>query len=810
MRYGHFDDDRREYVITTPQTPYPWINYLGSERLFGIISQTGGGYCFYRDARLRRVTRYRYNNVPLDAGGRYFYIREGEDVWTPGWLPMKRELDFYECRHGPGYSSIAGERGGVRAEMLGFVPPGQDCEVHRLTLANRADRARELDVFSCIEFCFWNALDDMTNFQRNFSIGEVEVDGSAIYHKTEYRERRDHYAFYSVNAPIEGFDTDREAFVGLYNGYHDPEVPLCGRSRDSVASGWSPIASHHVRVALEPGEERSLIFVLGYVEGPEGGKWESRGVINKAPAREMMGQIESDADVEAAMEELAGYWDGLLGACRLEGGDERLRRMVNIWNPRQVMVTFHLSRSASYFESGIGRGIGFRDSNQDILGFVHMVPEEARRRILDLAATQFEDGSSYHQFQPLTGEGNAEIGGGFNDDPLWLILSTAAYVKETGDESILDEDVPFDNDPSNCAPLFEHLRRSFRHVVENRGPHGLPLIGRADWNDCLNLNCFSENPDESFQTCENRDGRTAESVLIAGMFCFIGPEFAELCRRRGLDEEAETAEREMRAMRRAVLEHGWDGEWFLRAYDDAGKPVGSRECDEGQIFIEPQGFCVMAGIGLEDGRARRALNSVRERLETPYGIELHAPPYTEYHPELGEISSYPPGYKENAAVFCHNNPWVIIAETVLGRGDRAFDLYTRFAPAWVEERSDVHRLEPYVYSQMIAGRAAPRCGEAKNSWLTGTAAWAYVALTQHILGIRADYDGLRVHPCIPSDWDGFTVRRRFRGAEYRIEVRNPDGVCKGVKHIEVDGEPIQGNLIPPLPAGEHDVVVEMG
>ncbi len=810
MRYGHFDDQRREYVITTPRTPYPWINYLGCERLFGVISQTGGGYCFYRDAHLRRLTRYRYNNVPLDAGGRYFYIRDGGDVWTPGWLPVKAELDFYECRHGLGYTAIAGRRGGAGAELLAFVPPGLDCEVHRLRLDNRTDQPKELDVFSCVEFCFWNALDDMTNFQRNFSIGEVEVDGSAIYHRSEYRERRDHYAFYSVNRPIEGFDTDRESFLGIYNGYADPDVPRNGESRDSIASGWSPIASHHVRVSLEPGEERSLIFMLGYVEDPEGGKWESPGIINKAPAREMIEQVRSDADVQAAMEELRAYWDGLLDACRLETGGEKLRRMVNVWNPRQVMVTFHLARSASYFESGIGRGIGFRDSNQDILGFVHMVPQHARRRILKLGATQFEDGSSYHQFQPLTGEGNEEIGGGFNDDPLWLILSTAAYIKETGDESILDEQVPFDNDPSRSATLLEHLRCSFYHVVENRGPHDLPLIGRADWNDCLNLNCFSANPDESFQTCENRDGRTAESVLIAGMFCFIGPEFAELCRRRGLAEEAAAAEEHISAMRRSVLEHGWDGDWFIRAYDDAGRPVGSRLCDEGQIYIEPQGFCVMAGIGVEDGRARRALDSVGEHLETPYGIELHTPPYSEYHLELGEITSYPPGYKENGAVFCHNNPWVIIAETVLGRGDRAFDLCRRFAPAWVEERSDVHRLEPYVYAQMIAGRAAPRYGEAKNSWLTGTAAWAYVALTQYILGIRPDYDGLRVDPCIPSEWERFTVRRRFRGAVYRIEVRNPDGVCKGVKHMEMDGRPVQGDLIPPLPHGEHVVIVTMG
>ncbi len=811
MRYGHFDDAAREYVITTPRTPYPWINFLGSERFFGIISQTAGGYCFYRDARLRRLTRYRYNNVPLDAGGRYFYVRDGGDVWSPGWLPVRADLDSYECRHGLGYTSIAGERNGVRATLLAFVPVGLDCEVHRLTLRNLGEEPRELSVFSCVEFCFWNALDDMTNFQRNFSTGEVEVDGPAVYHTTEYRERRDHYAFYSVNAPVEGFDTDREAFVGPYNGFGDAAVPFEGESRDSVASGWSPIASHHVRLALGPGEERSLIFVLGYVENPEGEKWDSPGVVNKSRARAMQRAFAAPEDVDRALADLRAYWDGLLGKYRLEAADERLCRMVNAWNPYQVMVTFNLSRSASYFESGIGRGIGFRDSNQDLLGFVYMVPGRARERILDLAATQFEDGGAYHQFQPLTRRGNDEVGGGFNDDPLWLILAAAAYLRETGDDSILDEQVPFDNDPARAATLFEHLRRSFGHVVANLGPHGLPLIGRADWNDCLNLNCFSTDPDESFQTCENRDGRTAESVLIAGMLAFIGPEFVAMCRRRGLEDEADAARAQVDAARRVVLEHGWDGEWFLRAYDDAGRKVGSAECDEGQIFIEPQGFCVMAGIGVEDGRAERALDSVREHLETEYGIELHAPPYSGYHPELGEISSYPPGYKENAAVFCHNNPWVVIAETVLGRGDRAFDLYRRFAPAYLEDASEVHRTEPYVYAQMIAGRAAPRHGEAKNSWLTGTAAWCHVAVTQWILGVRPDYDGLRIDPCIPRAWDGFTVTREFRGATYRIVVENPRHVSKGVARLEVDGRAVEGNLVQVFAdGGTHQVRVELG
>ena len=810
MRFGYFDDQSREYVITTPRTPYPWINYLGSESFFSLISNTSGGYCFYKDARLRRITRYRYNNVPTDCGGRYFYIKDGDDFWTPGWMPVKRELERYECRHGLGYTSILGKRNGISVTQTTMVPLGHDCELTRVSVANEGSVPKRLAVFSFIEFCLWNAYDDMTNFQRNFSTGEIEIEGSVIYHKTEYRERRNHYSFYAVNAPVIGFDTDREAFVGLYNGFDAPAAVVEGRSRNSTASGWSPIASHCLQVDLAPGERKDLIFVLGYVENALEEKWESPGVINKAKARELMQSFSSTDAFDAAMEELGAYWSGLLSKYTLSSHDPRLERMVNIWNPYQCMVTFNLSRSASYFESGIGRGIGFRDSNQDILGFVHLVPERARQRILDLASTQLEDGGAYHQYQPLTKRGNNEIGGGFNDDPLWLILSTAAYIKETGDESILDEMVPFNCDESKKDTLFEHLRRSFYHVVNNKGPHRLPLIGRADWNDCLNLNCFSMTPDESFQTYGDPDGRVAESVFIAGMVVYIGPEYVELCKRRGLLDEAEAAEVEIKQMRKAALEHGFDGEWLLRAYDAFGNPVGSRMCEEGRIFIEPQGFCVMARIGEENGLGIKALDSVKELLDTKYGIVLHTPAYTAYDPRLGEITSYPPGYKENAGIFCHNNPWIAIAETVIGRGDRAFEVYAKTAPAFLEDISEIHRMEPYVYSQMIAGRDAKRFGEAKNSWLTGTAAWNLVAITQWILGVRPDYDGLRVDPCIPADWSEFTVVRSFRGATYRIHVTNPGHVCKGVGRVTVDGREIEGALLPVFGDGRmHEVEVVM-
>ncbi len=811
MKYGFFDDTAREYVITDPRTPYPWINYLGCQDFFSLISNTAGGYCFYRDALLRRITRYRYNNVPLDVGGRYFYIREGDTIWSPSWKPVKEELDSYQCRHGLGYSRIRGSKDGLAVEVLFFVPIGTNAEIHKVVLENLTEHERKIDLFSLVEFCLWNALDDATNFQRNLSLGEVEVEGSAIYHKTEYRERRNHFAFYSVNDRITGFDTDRDSFLGPYDGFDAPQVVLNGESRNSIASGWAPIASHHLNLRLAPGERKTLIFLLGYVENDSKDKWEAPGVIRKDQARRMIRRFETVDAVDGAFNELSSHWQGLLSRFHLESGDEKLNRMVNIWNQYQCLAAFNLGRSASYFESGIGRGLGFRDTNQDLLGCVHQIPQQARQRILDVAAIQKEDGSTYHQYQPLTKRGNAAIGGDFNDDPLWLILSVSAYLKESGDWAILEEEVPFDNNQDRSGSLFEHLHRSFDHVVNNLGPHALPLIGRADWNDCLNLNCFSTDPDESFQTTANKDGRIAESVMIAGMFVLIGREFEEICRRSEDLPMAEEVGRQVQAMEKAVLDHGWDGGWFLRAYDDAGNEIGSSTNEEGQIFIETQGFCSMAGIGMEKDYPRLALDAVKDHLDSDYGIVLVWPAYSHYYPNLGEISTYPRGYKENGGVFCHNNPWIMIAETILGRGDRAFEYFRKICPAYLEEASELHKTEPYVYSQMIAGKEAVRPGEAKNSWLTGTTAWNFVAVSQWILGIRPEYDGLRIDPCLPPGWDGFTVQRSFRGTSYSIEVKNPRGMTKGVLSIRLDGRLLEENLIPPMKdSALHSVEVIMG
>jgi cellobiose phosphorylase len=756
---------------------------------------------------LRRITRYRYNNAPLDLGGRYIYLRDDQtaDYWSPTWMPTRKKLDAYECRHGLGYTTIRSEYSGIESESRYFVPLGEDLEVWTLKLTNNRDQSADLSVFSAIEFCLWDAMDDGNNFQRNYSIGEVEVEDGVIYHKSEYRERRNHFAFFTCSEPLAGFDTQREAFLGAYRGWDSPAAVENGSTTQSIALGWQPIGVHHIKVTLKPGETKQMIFLLGYQENEVAKKFNPPGsqILNKAHVKPVIAKYLQQSAVDEAFAKLHESWLDLLGKYQTQTPDVHTNRMVNIWNAYQVMITFNFSRSTSYFESGIGRGMGFRDSNQDLLGFMHLIPERARERILDLAATQLPTGGAYHQYQPLTKRGNNDVGSNFNDDPLWLVLSVSAYIKETGDWSILDAQAPFDNEPGSEQPLYVHLQRSIQYTLDRMGPHGLPLIGRADWNDCLNLNCFSDQPGQSFQTTTNKDGSVAESIFIAGLFVLAAKEMEEIARRRGNLDEANKIHSAAIHMDEVVNQAGWDGQWFLRAYDNFSDPVGSKTCKEGQIFIEPQGMCVMAGIGVDNGKAVQALDSVKDKLLCDHGIVVLAPAYKQYYLNIGEISSYPPGYKENGAVFCHTNPWVMIAETRVGRGDKAHDYYSRINPSKLEDESELHRTEPYVYAQMISGAEAVKEGEAKNSWLTGTAAWNYVAITQNILGIRPDFDGLHVEPVFPSTWKEFSVTRKFRGSTFEISVKR-SGPGNSLK-VEADGKEVTGFTVP-LPAKANSLV----
>lgn len=792
MKFGYFDDKNREYVITNYKTPLPWINYFGQDGFFSLMSNTCGGYSFYKDAKLRRITRFRYNNIPRDFGGRYYYINDEGTIWNPGYLPVRTKLDSYKCRHGMGYTVFESSKNGLEANLCCFVPLQDLCEINSLTLKNTSDKPKNITLHGVIEWCLWNAVDDQTNFQRNYNIGEVEIEDNTLYHKTEYRERRNHFSFFHTSEKHSGFDTDLDTFLGQYNSWDKPDSVFDGGCKNSRASGWSPIACHEFKFTLNPGEEKTIIFQIGYVENDEDKKFNEDGTINKENAYKLQSKYNTKADVIKAFKLLNEKWDSLLGKLSVQTGDEKFDRMVNVWNQYQCMATFNMSRSASYYESGTGRGMGFRDSCQDLFGFLHLIPEKSRERIIDIASIQFKDGSTYHQYQPLTKRGNADIGGGFNDDPLWLVGATVQYIKETGDASILDEMVPYNNEPGTERPLFEHLRASVEFTIKNKGPHGLPLIGRADWNDCLNLNCFSKTPGESFQTCSNFESGKAESVFIAGMFVYYGKEYAELCQRYGDKNEASRIRDEVKAIEKAVIDYGWDGEWFVRAYDAFENKIGSSSCKDGQIFVEPQGFCTMARIGEDLGFGKKALDSVEKYLTNDYGVEILHPTYKEYHVELGEVSSYPPGYKENGSVFCHNNPWIVIANTVTNNNERAFDIYTRNCPAYLEDVSEIHKTEPYVYSQTIAGRDAQNYGEAKNSWLTGTASWTFVAASQAILGLVPDYDGLRIDPHLPKSIKTVKAVRIFRNVKYNITINNNQ---TGTYEMIVNDHKIEGQII---------------
>lgn len=803
MKFGYFDDKNYEYVITNYKTPLPWINYYGQDGFFSLMSNTCGGYMFYKDAKLRRITRFRYNNVPRDFGGRYYYINDNGVIWNPGFLPTKTKLDSYKCRHGMGYSIFESSKNGLESTLKCFVPLKDLCELNVLTLKNTTACDKEITLHGVIEWCLWNAVDDQTNFQRNYNIGEVEIEDDTLYHKTEYRERRNHFAFFHTSEPHTGFDTDLDTFLGLYNSWDTPDSVTNAKCSNSKASGWSPIACHEFKFTLKPNEEKTIIFQIGYVENDDDYKFNADGSIYKEKAYELHKKYNDIVSVDKAFADLNANWMELLSKLTVSTGNEKYDRMVNIWNQYQCMATFNMSRSASYYESGTGRGMGFRDSCQDLLGFLHLIPEKSRERIIDIASIQFRDGSTYHQYQPLTKRGNADIGGGFNDDPLWLVAATVQYIKETGDDSILYEMVPFNNEAGSEMPLMEHLRASIQFTIKNKGPHGLPLIGRADWNDCLNLNCFSKTPGESFQTCSNFETGKAESVFIAGMFVFYGTQYAELCFRYGDKDEGNAVLSQVKAIENAVIKYGWDGEWFVRAYDSFENKVGSNECEDGKIFVEPQGFCTMAGIGKDLGFGKKALDSVEKYLTNDYGIELLHPCYKDYHLELGEVSSYPPGYKENGSVFCHNNPWIVIANTTIGNNERAFEIYTKNCPAYLEDVSEIHRTEPYVYSQTIAGRSAQNYGEAKNSWLTGTASWTFVAASQAILGLVPDFDGLRIDPHLPSSIKVAKATRIFRNVKYNITINN---IQSGNYQMKVNGKLIESNIIP---YNSKDKIVEV-
>lgn len=781
VNYGYFDDANKEYVITRPDTPSPWINYLGFDEYCAIISNTAGGYSFHKDPRDKRILRYRYNNVPIDRPGRYLYLhdKETKDFWSCLWQPVIKPLDSfkYECRHGLGYTKINAEYNRIKSEAVYFVPPKENLEIWILRVRNLSEKPRELSLFSYAEFCLWQAVADSTDFQYTLNIARGQYEKGIIYHLTNYYPEVgfSDLAYFGASEEPVGFDCDREKFIGPYRSESNPLVVERGSSFNSQGVGGNPIASYSFNLKLPPGGEKTIVFVLGVEQ-------------DKGKARDKVAKFSDVKETARQLENLKLKWQDYLGSFKLDSPDKDVNTMVNIWNAYQCQTTFNWSRSASYYEAGIGRGMGFRDSNQDCLGVMHSVTDKVKQRIIDLAANQFKAGNAFHQYFPLTKKGDKT---GYSDDHLWLIVSTAGYIKESGDVEFLNQRIPFAD--GGGATLYKHLVKAIDYSFKNLGQHKLPLMGYADWNDCL-----------------NNMGPKAESVWVGQLLCLVCREMSMLAEFLNKKKDSSCFQDLFSRMKDTINKVAWDGNWYIRAFDTEGRPVGSSGCDEGKIYLNPQSWAVLAEIAPPE-RLKACMDMVAKHLDSQYGIMLLQPPYKTFDPQVGAIGTFIPGLKENGGIFCHANPWAVIAETMLGRGEKAFEYYKKIAPTTHNKFAPVHMTEAYVYSQFIAGKDNPEFGRAKNSWLTGAATWNFVAITQYILGIRPDYAGLRIDPCIPKSWPGFKVERVFRNTQYKIEVENPASVSKGVKEVYLDGKLLKTNVLPACDDGKaHCARVVMG
>jgi cellobiose phosphorylase len=785
LDYGYFSRDGKEYVIVRPDTPTPWINYLSNNEYCAIISNTAGGYSFHIDPLHRRILRYRYNNLPADRPGRYLYIRDDKTgkYWSPTWQPVLAKLGTFECRHGLGYTRISSSNSDTEAEITFFVPLEDNVEIWMLTLKNASRETKELTVFSYAEFCLWQAFNDLTDLQCSQGVGVAKYEGNAVIYSLF--DVSTGYAFFASNGTVTGYDCDREKFIGSYRSEANPAAVERDRCFNSKAQGGNPIAATSNIVRLEPGEATTIIFILGVVE-------------KKSDVKKYIEKYGEKSSVNDELQRLEEHWDAYLSNLQTKTADEEFNIMINVWNQYQCKTTFDWSRYVSFYETGIGRGMGFRDCNQDTLGVVHALPKKVRQRILDLAKNQFENGHVYHLYYPLTGEGGfppyvKEQMKFFSDDHLWLILSTSEYIKETDDMTILDENVNF-VEGSN-ASLYDHLKRSIDFTLENMGNHGMPLLGTADWNDPQSL---------------SGPNNAAESVWAAMLFHKVLLELTELCKECKREKDAPKFAAIADKTKNHVNETAWDGDWYIRAYDDSGNSVGSSKRSEGKIYVNTQSWAVISQIAPKE-RGIQCMNSVKKHLNTEYGIMLLAPAYSRYYPEVGALTGYAPGLKENASIWSHANAWAILAECMLGRGDQAHEYYKKLAPPTKNRIAEIHQAEPYVYAQTIAGRDHPNFGFARQSWLTGTAAWMMKVATNWILGIRPQYHGLLVDPCIPTGWDNFTVIRHFRNAVYEIKVENPNHVSKGIKDVTVDGKKLKTSLLPSFADGKkHTVKITMG
>ena len=803
MNYGYFDDDAREYVITNPRTPVKWINYVGTLAFGGFVDHTGGAFICKGDPALNRITRYIPQLPASEFKGETLYLRfpqgHGYKVFSPYFVPTLDPYDRYECHVGLGYTRIVSEFYGIRTQVTIFVPLGESRLIRDIEITNLSGKPVEVDAIPVVEYTHFDALKQFTNAdwvpQTMQSRVRRETDGLMVLTQYAFMRRSVAVNYLTSNHPVSSFESDRARFLGdhEYGTWANPlslQEPELGNYEALRGDNMAALL-HHLGKLL-PGDTKRLITYLG--QEPD---------IEQALPR--IQAFREESRVDQAFEDLASFWDRYLGKIQVRTPDADMDRMLNIHNPRQCYVTKQWSRYLSLYQPGFGaRGIGFRDSSQDVLGVMAHVPEEGRQLIEKLLGVQRCDGSAMHQFNPLTmiaDEGDSrEVEGAprfYGDDHLWIILAVAAYLKETDDLAFLNTVIPYyekdkQGNPSGAGTVLEHMRQAIEFTHDSVGAHGLPLLGFADWNDTVNL------------------AAGAESLFCANLYGKALLEMIDLDRHLGNDEMVARYSACYEEMRAHFDERAWDGEWYVRYFDADGQPLGSRANIKGQIYANGQSWPVISGFASPE-RATRALHALYSRLNTRNGIKLSAPGYDGYDPAVGGISTYPPGAKENGGIFLHANPWAIIAEALLGNGERAFQYYAQINPAAKNDRIEEFECEPYVYPQNMLGDEHPQFGLARNSWLTGTASWAYQAATQYILGIRPIYDGLRIDPCIPAGWDGFRIRREFRAAVYEIEVQNPDHVSKGVHRVTVDGRQIKGNLVPVLARGQtHHVQAIMG
>jgi len=790
MQFGHFDDENKEYVIDRPDTPRSWSNYLGSTEYGAIITNNAGGYSFYKSAAQGRFTRIRFNAIPMDQPGRYIYVhdRDSKDFWSASWQPVGKSLEKFksECRHGTAYTKISSEYSAIKTETLYFVPLGRSFECWLLKITNNDSKKRKLSLFN------WKLSQDLMNLQYSQYILKMDVVDNIIDHGTNVfiPPKPDHFeddgqgrhTFLAVvGADVKGFDTDREVFLGPYRSYSNPIVVEQGQCKNSLAVADNGCGTLQVDVELEPGKSKELIVLMGIG---------AAGIEGKKAIRE----FGSPEKVYEEFNQLKKYWHSRIEGMTAKTPDPEFNSMMNMWSPFNCLMTYAWSRAASLIYCGARDGLGYRDTVQDLLGVLHTVPEEACERLELMITGQASTGGAMPVVKPWAHNPGSEKAPQEeeyrSDDCFWLFNTIPAYVKETGDISFFDKVLPYADKGKDT--ILGHMKRAIQFSLDRSGAHGFPCGLKADWNDCLEL------------------GHNGESVFVAFQLRFALKTYIEICEMLAKADEIKWAKGHLETLDKNLQEHAWDGDWFMRAYRYDGMKFGSRENDEGSIWLNPQSWSVFSGHSTAE-QAKKAMDAVRKWLATDYGVMICDPPYEKTDPKVIRATLFNKGMKENGAIFCHTQGWVVIAEAILGNGDQAYQYFCASMPAAYNTKAEIRQIEPYVYCQSTHSKYSPRFGASRLPWLSGSATWAYYAATQYILGIQPDYNGLKIDPCVPSSWKEFSVTREFRKKMFNIKVQNDSGVQKGVKKIIINGQEIPGNLIPVSKMKkENDVVVEMG